>query len=125
MSGKLIFLFGALTTLSSAAVALTVAQSELGSFAAARNYPTKVDFDRTFAEFADMTPFDSESAAANREKLRAVGLKRMNSAQFGEEAKSLTATCRRAGEGDFNPPFICGFGLLSGNLLSGRTLTIW
>jgi hypothetical protein len=85
MPGKFIFLFAALATLSSAAVALTVAQSELGSFAAARNYPTKADFDRTFAEFVDMTPFDSESAAANREKLRAVGLKRMNSAQFGEE----------------------------------------
>ena len=85
MSGKIILLLAALAALSSAAVALTVAQSELGSFAAARNYPTKADFDRTFSEFADTAPFDSESAAANREKLRAVGLTRINSAQFGEE----------------------------------------
>jgi hypothetical protein len=85
MSGKLIFLLVALATLSSAAVALTVAQWEPGSFAAARNYPTKADFDRTFAEFVDTTPFDSESAAANREKLRAAGLARINSTQFGEE----------------------------------------
>jgi hypothetical protein len=85
MSGKIILLLVALAALSSAAVALTVAQSELGSFAAARNYPTKADFDRTFSEFADTAPFDSESAAANREKLRAVGLTRINSAQFGEE----------------------------------------
>jgi hypothetical protein len=85
MSKTVIFILAALATLSSAAVALTVAQSELGSFAAARNYPTKADFDRTFAEFVDTTPFDSESAAANREKFRAVGLTRINSAQSSKE----------------------------------------
>ena len=85
MSGKIIFILAAFVILSSAAVALTVTEAELGSFASIRNYPTKADFDRTFAEFVDITPFDSESTAASREKLRAVGLRRMNLSQFGEE----------------------------------------
>jgi hypothetical protein len=73
VSVKLLFFLVASVTLSTAAVASTVTQPGFDSFAATRNYPTKADFDRTFAEFANSTPFDSESAAANREKLRAMG----------------------------------------------------
>jgi hypothetical protein len=85
MSGKSIFLLVALVTLSFAAVALTVTQPEFDDLTSTRNYPTNADFDRSFSDFLDATPFDSESAAANREKLRAVGLKRINSLQLGEE----------------------------------------
>jgi hypothetical protein len=85
MSGKSIFLFVTLVTLSSAAVALTVVQSELGSSATILNYPAKADFDWTFAGFAATPLLNSEVAAAEREKLRAVALKRINSAQLGEE----------------------------------------
>jgi hypothetical protein len=77
MPAKLALLLVALVILGSAVVASTIAQSEFGNFFSARNYPTRADFDRTFAAFVDATSFDSESAAATREKLRAAGLKRI------------------------------------------------
>jgi hypothetical protein len=75
----------ALGALSSAAIAVTIVQSEFGMSDSARIFPTKAEFDQTFSEFVPTSTFDSESALADREKLRAAGLKRMNSAQFGEE----------------------------------------
>jgi hypothetical protein len=85
MSGKLIFVLVALGTLSSAAVALTVAKSDIGSFVYDRTYPAKADFDRTFAAFATASAFDPDALGADREKLRTAALKRMNLVPFGEE----------------------------------------
>jgi hypothetical protein len=84
MSGKLIFVLVALGTLSSAAVALTVTKSDFGSFVYGRNYPAQADFDRAFAAFATPSASDPDGVA-DREKLRAAGLKRMNTAQSGDE----------------------------------------
>jgi hypothetical protein len=85
MSRKLVSILAALGMLSSAAVALTVTKSDFGSFAYDRTYPAKADFDRAFAAFATASTIDQEGVAADREKLRAAGLKRMNLAQFDEE----------------------------------------
>jgi hypothetical protein len=90
MSGKLISVLVALGMLSSAAVALTVVKPDFSSFVYDRNYPAKADFDRTFAAFATRSASGLETVAADREQLRATGLKRMksaqsNSAQSGEE----------------------------------------
>jgi Na+-transporting NADH:ubiquinone oxidoreductase subunit NqrC len=85
MSAKLILCLVASVILSLSAVALTVTQPEFDTFASVRNYSTKADFDRAFAQFVGTTPFDSERIAADREKLRAVGLTRINSSQLGEE----------------------------------------
>jgi hypothetical protein len=85
MSGKLIFVLVALGTFSSAAVGLGVAQSDFGRSVFNQTYPTKADFDRTFAAFVTASTFDPESLAAQREKLRAAGLRRMNLTQFSEQ----------------------------------------
>jgi hypothetical protein len=84
MPAKLTLLLVALIILGSAVVASTIAQSEFGIFSSAQNYPTRADFDRTFAAFVEATSFDSQSAAASRAKLRAVGFKRIKRSQFGE-----------------------------------------
>jgi hypothetical protein len=76
MSGKFITVLVVLGTVSSAAVALTVTRSDFGGAVHERTFPTKAEFDRTFAEFATPTALERD-AAADREKLRMAGLKRM------------------------------------------------
>jgi hypothetical protein len=83
MSGKLIFVIAALGFLSSVASALTITPSDFG--ASEQRYPTKADFDWIFGQFATAATVDTESVAANREKLRREALKRINSAEFGKD----------------------------------------
>lgn len=78
MSGQLISMLVAFGLLCSTAVALTITHSE------DRAYRTKADFDWTFAQFATGSAFDSDSIASDREKIRMLGLKRMNFGQFRE-----------------------------------------
>jgi hypothetical protein len=74
MSVKLISVVAAFGVLSSVAIALDVTPS----------YPTKADFDWTFAQFGTV-PIDAESIAADRKKIRMAGLKQMNLEKFGVE----------------------------------------
>ncbi len=76
MSRRLIAILVSLATLSSAAFALTITRSEFVS--SDRRYPTRADFDRTFGEFVTASTVDTESIAADREKLRRAGLERLN-----------------------------------------------
>jgi hypothetical protein len=78
MSGKLISVAAAFGVLSSAAIALTVTTSEFVTSVHDRAYPTKADFDWTFAQFGTGSTFDLESIAADREKIRLAGLKQMS-----------------------------------------------
>jgi hypothetical protein len=74
MPKRLIAILVSLGALSSAAVALAITRSEFAT--TSRSYPTTADYDRTFGEFVTAT--DSESTAADREKLRRAGLERLN-----------------------------------------------
>jgi len=65
-----------LATLSSAAFALTITQSEFVS--SDRRYPTRADFDQTFGKFGTASTVDTEGIVADREKLRRAGLERLN-----------------------------------------------
>src|ERR1700693_672979 len=85
MSGKLISVVAVLSVLSSVAVALIVTPSDFGASGRQRAYATRPDFDWAFFQFETDSTFDSESIAADREKLRAAGLKEMNLGQFGEK----------------------------------------
>jgi 2-methylisocitrate lyase-like PEP mutase family enzyme len=76
MSGRSIAILMSLATLSSAAFALTITQSELVS--SNRSYPTRADFDRAFGEFVTASTVDTEGIVADREKLRRAGLERLN-----------------------------------------------
>jgi hypothetical protein len=76
MSGKLISVVAAFGVLSSVAIALTITPSDFGA------YPTKADFDWIFAKFETASAFDTESVAADREKIRGAALKRINFGQF-------------------------------------------
>jgi hypothetical protein len=69
MSRKFIFVLVALSTLSSVAIVLAIARTDL-------TYPTRADFDRTFAASVTNSTFDLERTAADREKIRMVVLKR-------------------------------------------------
>jgi hypothetical protein len=80
MSGKLISASVAFCVLGSVAIALTVTPSNFST--SERAYPTKADFDWIFGQFATASTFDTESVAANREKLRMAGLKQMNFEEF-------------------------------------------
>jgi hypothetical protein len=75
MSVKLISVVAAFGVLSSVAIALDVTPS----------YPTKADFDWTFAQFGTVSTVDAESIAADRKKIRMAGLRQMNLEKFGEE----------------------------------------
>jgi hypothetical protein len=75
MSVKLISVVAAFGVLSSVAIALDVTPS----------YPTKADFDWTFAQFGTVSTVDAESIAADRKKILMAGLKQMNLEKFGEE----------------------------------------
>jgi len=66
MSVKLIFVVAASGVLSSVAIALDVTPS----------YPTKADFDWTFAQFGTVSTVDAESIAADRKKILMAGLNR-------------------------------------------------
>jgi hypothetical protein len=68
MPAKLVPVVAAFGLLGSVAIALTVTPS----------YPTKADFDWTFAQFVTASTFDRESIAADREKIRTSGLRQMN-----------------------------------------------
>ena len=74
MSGRLIVILVSLVMLTSVAFALSITRSEFVS--SDRIYPTRADFDQAFGEF--VTTVDSESIAANREKIRRAGLERLN-----------------------------------------------
>jgi hypothetical protein len=66
MSVKLISMVAAFGVLSSVAIALDVTPS----------YPTKADFDWTFAQFGTVSTVDAESIAADRKKILMAGLNR-------------------------------------------------
>jgi len=85
MSGKLMSVLVALGILSSAAFALTVMKSDFGGSVDDRTYPAKADFDRTFAAIMTASTSNREVTTADRENLRAAGLRRMNLARFGEQ----------------------------------------
>ena len=76
MSGRSIAILMSLATLSSAAFALTITQSEFVS--SDRRYPTRADFDQTFGKFGTASTVDTEGIVADREKLRRAGLERLN-----------------------------------------------
>jgi hypothetical protein len=75
MSAKLILVVAAFGVLSSVAIALDVTPS----------YPTRADFDWTFAQFGTISTVDAESIAADRKKILMAGLKQMNLEKFGQE----------------------------------------
>jgi hypothetical protein len=85
MSGKLISVVAVLSLLSSVAVAVIVAPSDFGGSGRQPAYATRTDFDWAFFQFETDSTFDFESMAADREKLRAAGLKEINAGQFGEK----------------------------------------
>jgi hypothetical protein len=84
MSGKLISILLALGLLGSVAIALAVPPSDFAIFVVRSAYPTKQDFDWAFAKVETASTFDLEQRAADGEKIRLVGLKRMNRVQFSE-----------------------------------------
>jgi hypothetical protein len=71
--------------LSSVAIALNVTPSDFVTPVHGQAYPTKADFDWTFSQFMSASPADTESTAADREKIRMDGLRQMNLGIFGEE----------------------------------------
>ena len=84
MSGKLMSVLVALGILSSVAIALTVTPSDFGTPVVHWAYPTKADFDWTFAEVETVSRADHEHTAADSEKIRLAVLKRMNLGQFSK-----------------------------------------
>jgi hypothetical protein len=85
MPAKLIYVMAALSILSSAAVALTVAKSDVAVSVHDWAYPAKADFKQTFGAFANTSASDPESVAADRERLRAAALRRLHLSQSGED----------------------------------------
>ena len=74
MSGRLTATLVSFVMLTSVGFALTITWSNFVS--SDRIYPMWTDFDQAFGEF--VTTADSESIAANREKVRREGLERLN-----------------------------------------------
>ncbi len=83
MLGKLIFVMAVLGGLSSFAIALTVTSPDFDASARAA-YPTKADFDWTFAQFRTMSSAELENAA-DRESRRAGVLGQANSGHSSEK----------------------------------------
>jgi hypothetical protein len=78
MSRKLVLILGATVILGFVAIASTIVRPGLGAAPGDQVSLSRVDFDATFAAFDGAPSLDPEHAAADREKLRQFGLKRMN-----------------------------------------------